>query len=109
MFLIEGALGSKTFGFSRRYGVAGGEQVPTATLGWYSIFFQKIISQQIDRKYQEVSSPSELRFSRDKRLKICQVDMTPPLNNRVNSDYQDTRIFAYPCCSIILKSCTDKG
>ena len=43
-----------------------------------SIFFQKIISQQIDRKSQEVSSTSELRFSRDKRLKICRVNMTPP-------------------------------
>ena len=41
-----------------------------------SIFFQKIISQQIDRKSQEVSSTSELRFSRDKRLKICRVNMT---------------------------------
>ena len=48
-----------------------------------SIFFQKIICQPIDRKCQEVSSTSELRFSRDKRLKICRVNMPPPMRYRV--------------------------
>ena len=47
-------------------------------------FFQKIISQRIDRNCQEVLSTSELRFSHDKHLKICQVNMPPPLmSNRV--------------------------
>ena len=37
----------------------------------YIFFLHKIISQQIDRKCQEVSSTSELQFSHDKRFKIC--------------------------------------
>ena len=64
--------------------MGGGFWVPTSFEGLKGgtpqenfIFFQTIISQQIDRRCQEVSSPSELRFSRDKRLKICLVNMTP--------------------------------
>ena len=45
-------------------------------------FFQKVFSQWIDGKSQKVSNTSEPRFSCDKCLKICWVNM-PPMRNRV--------------------------
>ena len=51
------------------------------TGGWADkpIFFsQKIFSQLINRKCQEVSSTSQHQFSHDKPSKICWVNMTPP-------------------------------
>ena len=41
-------------------------------------FFSKINSQRIDRKCQEVSSTSELRFSLNKAAKLLGVLKTPP-------------------------------
>ena len=48
--------------------------LPTPLCG----IFYKNFSQWIDRKSQEVCSTSENWFSRDRRLKICWVNMTHP-------------------------------